>query len=323
MERRSFLQTALAAPFAGVVGGALGATSHDAMPAWPPSDSFPLWPGRPTGSPVALPTYQPRMEGAPGAKELHLRGIAEPRLNVFRPTNPDGRAIITCPGGGYEFLSVQNEGIDAAQRFTREGITVAVLTYRLPGEGWRNRANVPLQDAQRAIRLLRARAATFSINPKRIAIMGFSAGGHVAASLMVDHDQQVYAPVDAADRQSARPALAALLYPVISMDLSITHKGSRDHLLGPSPSAELILRRTASRHVEAGAPPCFLGQAIDDTVVPVQNSLDMLAACGAANVPVEAHLFEKGGHGFGFHLAAGTSGALWPDLFLRWSRDHL
>lgn len=180
-------------------------------PAWPSREMYRLWPKRAPGTPAKLPEPNPTMNGPRGARELWLRGIAEPQLHVFRPAKPDGSALLTLPGGGYQFLSVQNEGLDAAQRFNALGTTMFVLAYRLPGEGWANRHLVPLQDAQRAMRLIRSRAAEFHVDPARLGVLGFSAGGHLAADLATAYREQIYAAVDAADRLSARPNFVGLV----------------------------------------------------------------------------------------------------------------
>jgi acetyl esterase/lipase len=230
--------------------------------------------------------------------------------------------MLAVPGGGYGFLAVQNEGLHPAERFNAEGTTVFVLTYRLPGEGWTDRSVAPLQDAQRAMRLIRARAAEFRIDPARLGILGFSAGGHLASDLAVSFDEPVYKPVDGADAQSAKPAFAGLIYPVTSMAVGLTHGGSRDNLLGPSPSPQLIAARSPLQHVGAATPPCFLVHAFDDGTVPVANSIAWITACEKAKVPVEAHLLAEGGHGFGLHLPASNTGSRWPDLFALWMRRH-
>lgn len=257
----------------------------------------------------------------PTYRQLWVKGIAVPEVSVFRPALPDGSAILAIPGGGYGFLAVQNEGMHAAERFNAEGTTVFVLSYRLPGEGWANRALVPLSDAQRAIRLIRARASEFRIDPNRLGILGFSAGGHLAADLSVSYDQPAYAPIDAADRLSARPAFAGLIYPVATFQ-SFTHAGSRDALLGPNPPAALLHARSPDLHVTPATPPSFVVHAFDDGLVPVDNSLAWITAARAAKTSVEAHLFAEGGHGFGLHLPRNNPGSRWPDLFALWMRRH-
>jgi acetyl esterase/lipase len=326
IARRGFFGTALAAGLAAAAPAAAKdwgspptpAEGDPDAPSWPSREHIPLWPKSPPGAPSRLPIFAPTMNGPHGARELWLRGIAGPELQVYRPARADGSALLVLPGGGYEFLSVQNEGLDVAERFNAERSTVFVLAYRLPGEGWVERHLVPLQDSQRAMRLIRSRAADFRIDPARLGVIGFSAGGHLAADLATAFAQRTYAPVDEADRLSARPAFAALIYAVTTLRPSESHPGSRDHLLGDNPPAPLVDARSPVLHVAAGTPPCFLVHAFDDGTVPVANSLDWIAACRAAKVPVEAHLFGEGGHGFGLHLPANLPGARWPDLFAAW-----
>ncbi|MDB5691017.1 MAG: alpha/beta hydrolase [Alphaproteobacteria bacterium] len=299
------------------------ATGDPDAPFWPSRERFPLWPKSPPGVPRQPPAFNPTMNGPHGARELWLRGVAVPEVHVFRPARSDGSALLSFPGGGYEFLSVQNEGLDVAERFNAYETTVFVLTYRLPGEGWADRHLVPLQDAQRAMRLIRSRAADLRIDPARLGIVGFSAGGHLAADLAASFAERTYAPVDAADSLSARPAFAGLVYPVTSLRPHIGHAGSSKMLLGDNAPEPLVDARSPALHVGADTPPCFLVHTLDDPVVPLENSLDWIAACRAARVPVEAHLFGEGGHGFGLHLPWTLPGSRWPDLFQAWiKRNH-
>jgi acetyl esterase/lipase len=215
------------------------------------------------------------------------------------------------------FVSVQNEGADFAAKLNERGYTVFVLVYRLPAEGWQQGEDVPLQDAQRAVRVIRANAARWAIDPRTLAVVGFSAGGHLAATLATDFAQPVYAAVDAADAGSARPFAAALIYPVVTMSLPGTHAVSRELLLGPNPSATQVARRSAQLHVGADTPPLFLVHALDDPAVPVTNSIDLLAPMRAANRPVEAHLLQEGGHAFASGYP-GSPTATWIGTFDAW-----
>ena len=324
--RRAFLGSGLA-----MIAAAAGAQEyHDpseiasgpAAPPWPSHERFALWPGSPPGAPRRLPRPAWTTSGDPGYRQLWIKGIAVPEVNVFRPAQPDGSAILAIPGGGYGFLAVTNEGVDAAERFNADRTTVFVLTYRLPAEGWSNRSLVPLQDAQRAMRLIRSRAADLRIDPARLGVLGFSAGGHLAADLAVSFDQPVYKPVDAADALPARPAFAGLIYPVTTLEAG-THGGSRDNLLGPNAPAALLAARSPVLHVTSATPPSFVVAAFDDGTVPIdQNSLGWIDACRRAKVSVEAHLLAQGGHGFGFHLPRDNPGSRWPDLFALWMRQH-
>ena len=287
---------------------------------WPPAEVIPLWPESPPGriDGFEVPAVP---EGWPGGAwpASFLRRTAMPTLNVFRPAKPNGEALLICPGGAYVFVSAAKEGVDVARLFTALGVTVFVLSYRLPGEGWHNRADVPLQDAQRAMRLIRSRAAAFAIRPDRVGVLGFSAGGHLAATLAVDHAETVYSPVDRADRESARPAYAGLIYPVILTTGPHVHARFRSELFGPSPSQALVARRSADRRVTSATPPCFIAHAADDTTVPVEHSLAMQAALRTAKIACEAHFFTEGQHGFGIGRA-GQPNALWPQLFDAWAR---
>jgi acetyl esterase/lipase len=168
------------------------------------------------------------------------------------------------------------------------------------------------------MRIIRTRAASFGIRTDRVGVLGFSAGGHLAATLAVDHADPVYRPVDAADAQSARPDHAGLIYPVIFTDGPYAHKRSRAELLGPDASPDLVARRSPNLRVSPATVPCFIAHATDDATVPVENSLQMLAMLRAAKIRCEAHIFEEGGHAFGIGRA-GQSNALWPELFARWA----
>jgi acetyl esterase/lipase len=287
-------------------------------PPWPSREHYPLWPGKPPGAPSKLPVPNHSMNGFKGARELWIRGVPSPEIHVYRPPQPDGSALLTIPGGGYDFISVHNEGLAVAQRFLSRGTTLFILTYRLPAEGWADRSTVPLQDAQRAMRLIRARAETFSIDRERLGVVGFSAGGHLAADLATAHQESVYRPVDSADRQSARPAFAILVYPVTTLVARSAHTGSAHKLVGENATSAALEARSPALHVTPETPPSFLVHAADNDVVPLSNSLDWLAACGQHKVPVEAHIFEKGGHGFGVRLSRELPGSRWPELAGLW-----
>lgn len=284
-----------------------------------PAEVLPLWPGRPPNAPAVLPLARLTDRTATsGFQDRIVTDIGEPLMTVFRPKAPNGAAALLIPGGGYIRVVIDKEGFEVARRLAEAGVTCFVLRYRLPREGWTSR-DAALQDAQRAMRLIRAGAATYGVDAGRILAMGFSAGGHVAASLATAHDRTTYEPVDAADRLPARPDLSGLVYPVIEMSRPFAHVGSREALLGKDPPAALEAAYTPHRHVTARTPPTFLVHATDDASVPVDNTLLYLSALRAARVPAEAHLFEEGGHGFGIHLARGKPAAVWPELLLAWA----
>jgi len=291
-------------------------------PLFPPKERFPLWPARPPGAPAKPIVPNWTMNNEAPNRELWIRGVPFPEVHVYRAPRPDGSALLVLPGGVYEFLSVQNEGLDPAQRFNAERMTVFILTYRLPVEGWSNRSNVALQDAQRAMRLIRSRSRELGIDAARLGVLGFSAGGHLAADLAVSHQEHVYDPVDAADRLSARPSFVGLVYPVISLDTAISKGNSSPNLVGPGATPELIAARSPARHVAANTPPSFIAAAFDDPLIGIDNSLMWIDACRRAKTTVEAHLFSEGGHGFGLHLPKDMPGSRWPHLFSLWLRKH-
>ena len=291
-------------------------------PRWPPGEHFPLWPGKPPGAPAAPIKPDWTMNGPKGERQLWIRGVPFPRVHVFRPARPTGSALLVIPGGGYGFLSVQNEGANAARRFTADGITVFVLEYRLPGEGWSNRHLVPLQDTQRAMRLIRSRAKTFNIDPLKLGVLGFSAGGHLAADLAVSHAERAYPSIDAADTQSAKAAYVGLAYPVVTLIDPGGASQSADRLLGPSPTRALLESRSPLLHVTREMPPSFLAHAMDDPLVPPTNTFRWVEAARKAGAVVESHVFAEGGHGFGFSLSRDLPGSRWPDLFTLFLRKY-
>lgn len=208
---------------------------------WPayPAEEIDLWPGIPPGAPAVLPTEEVIETGTEKHHGRMVKGIARPRMKVFRPSKPNGAALLVTPGGGFSVIVIDVEGYQIGPWLAERGWTVFVLYYRLPGEGWANRADVPLADAQRAMRLIRSRAAHHGFDPAKVAALGFSAGGHVCGDLATRFDARVYEPIDAADRLSARPAVAAPIYAVQSMSAPLAHGGSRDMLLGPNASPEM------------------------------------------------------------------------------------
>jgi acetyl esterase/lipase len=290
--------------------------------AWPanPVDTIELWPGLPPGAPSPLPVQQLTDNGNRDRPSRLLRGVARPFMKVFRPARPNGAALLVTPGGGYSVIVVDAEGYQIGPWLQAREWTVFVLYYRLPGEGWANRANVPLADAQRAMRVIRSRASEYAIDPERVGALGFSAGGHVCGDLATRHTARVYTPVDAADRLSARPRIAAPIYAVQSMSSPLAHRGSRDALLGPAPTSATERRHSPAHNVSVDTPPMFLAHAEDDEVVASGNTLAMREALIAARVPVETHLFAAGGHGFGLPGPAGEPARHWPELFALWAR---
>lgn len=319
VTRRRALQSLLAAAGASASVGTGVATDAPALRASDPDEVFSIWPGTPPGS-DAVEVHEEIIErpNAAGLRDRIVRSVTVPRITVFRPRGKPRGALLLLPGGGYRHVVVDKEGFETARWLADRDIAVFVLYYRLPADGWAAGPDAPLQDAQRAMRVLGARASTWAIDPERTGVIGFSAGGHLAARLACCHSRHVYAAIDAADQLSARPSIAGLIYPVITMDAAFAHAGSREQLLGLAPSAERVHEYSADTSAAAGAPPTFILHAGDDASVPVENALRMERALRAAGVPVDLHVFSTGGHGFGLRAIAGKPVSIWPQLFHDW-----
>jgi acetyl esterase/lipase len=247
-------------------------------------------------------------------KNDRLSKVTNPTLTVFVPENPNGTSVIICPGGGYQFLAINKEGYKVAEWLNTLGITAFVLKSRLPSDEIMEDKSVgPLQDAQEAVRYIRRNAEKWNLDTQKIGVIGFSAGGHLAATLSTTYDEVVY---DAEIEISAKPNFAMLIYPVISMTNEITHQGSRNRLLGKNPSEELVQKFSAEQLVNADTPPTFLVHAADDKGVVVENSMNYFSALRTHKVIAEMHLFQSGGHGFGLGNK-GTSQS-WTEQAEKW-----
>jgi hypothetical protein len=235
--------------------------------------------------------------GAPGALGTSSNDI--PTLTVYLPdaTNASGAAMVICPGGGYQILA-PHEGNDYALWLNQHGITCFVLKYRLGSHGYRHPAM--LHDAARAVRWVRAHAETYQLDPHRVGIMGSSAGGHLAATLLTHFDAGDAGSSDAIERQSSRPDLGILCYPVITMG-EFSHGGSRQNLLGTNPPPELVAELSAEQRVTTNTPPCFLWTTFEDNAVPMENSMMFADALRKNQVPFALHIYEKGRHGIGLN----------------------
>lgn len=243
-----------------------------------PASSIPLW-----------------VDAAPGALGNSAHDI--PTITPYLPSSETatGSAVVICPGGGYGQLA-EHEGEGYARFLNENGIAAFVLKYRLGSNDYRHPAM--LQDASRALRLVRANASTWGIDPTRIAIMGSSAGGHLASSLLTHFDAGQPDHTDPVERQSSRPDVGILCYPVITMGPG-THQGSRRNLLGAEPSADLIALLSSEKQVTADTPPTFIWHTAEDAAVPVSNSLAFATALASHGVPFGLHVYEKGAHGLG------------------------
>ncbi len=324
MDRREVLGLGAAA-LAGLTARATGEDMNAAgVLSTDPTEIYPLWPGTPPGG-EGVHLEAKIVERSTQTDIFHDRFVTDigtPEIQVFRPERPDGSAMLLAPGGGYIRVVIDKEGVEAARRLNASGVTVFILRYRLPAEGWANGADVPLQDAQRAMRIIRSRAREFGIDSNRLGVLGFSAGGHVAAWLATRPYDRVYTPIDEIDALDAKPVFAALMYPVITMGVG-AHPGSRDHLLGANPSQQREAAYSCEKLVTDKTPPSFIALAADDDVVPpMTNGIAMFDALRTAKVPAELHVFEKGGHGFGIRLAHGEPASAWPELLLHWAYSH-
>jgi len=266
---------------------------------------------------AAEPMGVPLWPGPAPVGDGSVDGVGKPRITVHLPAAPNGAAAVICPGGGYGGLVTGAEGHGIAEWLGHHGIAGIVLEYRLPA----GRSVVPLLDAQRAIRTVRSRAAEWKIDPTRVGIVGFSAGGHLAATAATQPAAGDPAAADPIDRLTARPDFAILVYPVITMgDAAGTHPGSRRNLLGPEPSAELVRRFSAEQQVTADTSPTFLAHAEDDQPVPIGNSVMFHDALVAQGVPTRLLRLPNGGHGLDGYK--GPSWDAWQTGAIAWLRER-
>ena len=254
--------------------------------------------------------------GKPGGGHQSLSHVSRPTLTIFLAPKDkaNGTAVIICPGGGYVHLAIDHEGYEVARKLNEMGVAAFVLKYRLPSDSTMIDKTIgPLQDAQKAIQLVRENAGVWGVNANRVGIMGFSAGGHLASTAGTHFTRAV---IDNKENISLRPDFMILLYPVISFSDSIGHRGSRDNLIGHNPSAAVILEYSNEMQVTPQTPPTFLVQAGDDRTVKVQNSLDFYEALHRNGVPAEMHIYPGGGHGFGLHNP--TTNDQWIERLQEW-----
>lgn len=255
--------------------------------------------------------------GAPGA--VGEKAADKPSLTVYLPTerNATGTGVVVCPGGGYAGLAIDHEGHEIAEWLNTLGVAAFVLKYR---HGMRYHHPAPLQDAQRALRMVRHNAKQWGVDVDRVGILGFSAGGHLASTASTHFMDLQPDPSQPVNRESARPDFATLIYPVISMTTDYIHQGSKDHLLGENPDPELVEHLSNEKQVQANTPPTFLVHSSNDPVS-VKNSMYYYLALQEANVPAEMHIYETGGHGYGLapHDPVLSS---WSDRWEGWMRKR-
>lgn len=275
-------------------------------------------------SPEQMLLWPQNMPGAGGPKGENsetawgaVSHVATPELTVFQAERPNGGAVLIVPGGGYRTISVGGEGYSAAKWLNDRGYSAFVLTYRLPGEGWTDGPKVSVEDAQRALRLIRANAASYGIDKGRVGIMGFSAGGHLAGLAASRFGDAFYEPVDKIDTNSDRPDWAALVYPVITLEAPFTKTSTHKQVVGHASNPVLENEWSVQTEVNGRMPPVFLVHAEDDPIVNIKQSEIMVSACQHAKVPVEFLRLPTGGHGFAMGRA-GTASIDWSRSFDKW-----
>ncbi len=282
---------------------------------------------------LSLSAAQPANPVVPlwDGKAPHAVGDSDadkPSLKVFRAEKPNGAAVVVCPGGGYGFLADDHEGKQVAEFLNTLGVTAFVLKYRIVTKDRPGPLHpAPLEDAQRAIRLVRAKAKEFGIDPKRVGIMGFSAGGHLASTAATHFNVGGLKNDDDVEKESCRPDFAILAYPVVTFDDAATHKGSRTNLIGANPDAKLVELYSNEKHVTKETPPTFIFHTNADTAVVPENAVRFYLACKKAGVPVEMHIYEKGRHGVGLGRDPKWTGgeksvATWPDRLADWMKSR-
>ena len=246
--------------------------------------------------------------------------VKTPTITIYTPNeiSVNGTSIIVFPGGGYSHLSMNKEGEKIAKWFNSLGITAFVLKYRMPSdEIMKDKSIGPLQDAQEAVRMVRRNAKKWNLDSNKIGVIGFSAGGHLAATLSTRYEEKTY---ESTDNTSSKPNFAILIYPVISMNSAITHKGSKEKLLGLNPSQELTDKFSCELHVNSTTPPTFIVHASDDKSVPVENSINYYLALKNKKVQTEMHIYEKGGHGFGLGIIDTSKN--WTNDCVNWLKSN-
>lgn len=311
LDRRTLLGMASLAATAMAAGAARAQT-----PTKPEPEVIDLWPGAP---PPAGKARGEEVVLRDGSHDGSVTNVVRPRLRVFRAAKPNGTAVVIAAGGGYRRINIRQTSEAMARWCNVMGVTAFVLYYRLPVDGWEPQA--PFQDMQRAMRLVRGRAAEFGADPAKIGAVGMSAGGHLVGMIASRSDTAFYPAVDAADALSSRPDFTGLIYPVITVKPPYDDTQTRRMMAGERPTAEQSAAMSVETWVNANTPPTFLAQASDDPISSIQNSLIMYQAMLKAGAPVEMHLFEQGGHSFNMG-APGTTSTAWPVLFSSWAKSH-
>ncbi|MDE2181975.1 MAG: alpha/beta hydrolase [Alphaproteobacteria bacterium] len=286
-------------------------------------EAIDLWPSPPAGAlhPDMAEVVE-QTSSNPDYSSRRLKGVLNPRVVALPADMPNGAAMLIIPGGGFAWNYFDHEGYHIADVLNRAGITCFLLIYRLAQDGWSDPVSVGPADAQRAMRVIRANAARFHIDPTRLGVMGFSAGGFLTATLATRYSASLYAPVDDTDQLSAQPFLAAPIYPVQSVDPAYAYSGVAPVLFGGPPTPAQIREWSPDLNVTSEAASSFLAHAEDDTTVLVANTVRLRDAMVGAKVTVETHLFAHGGHGFGTGYLPNSPDGLWLPLFLKFAREQ-
>jgi len=310
IARRSLIGTsALLAALAGLAP-ALPLAAAGAAP-----EEILLWPGRPPGEGKVT---GPEKIGGPGSGYGAVSNIATPRMRVYRPAVPNGAAVLVAGGGGYFRIQLWKESTPAAEWLQARGFTVFELIYRLPNDGWD--AAAPFMDAQRAMKIIRTRAGEFGIEPAKIGIMGFSAGGHLAGFTAYQPERALYAGADAYEQVSARPDFAVLLFPVVTLRKPYDTTRTRREIVGEKASTRAETEWSLDTHAGKDAPPTIIFAAADDAITPPGHGILLFETLTAAGASAELHLFRDGGHGWGLGKP-GQVISQWPGLFEHWARS--
>lgn len=305
LGRRALLKSVAGLAASAALGAAVELQAHE----W---EEIPLWSGRPPGKGTVT---GPEKIGSEGAGFGAVSNISNPRMRVYRPSTPNGRAVVICGGGGYFRIQLWKESTPAARWLQNRGYTVFELIYRLPNDGWE--ASAPFADAQRAMKIVRTRAAEFGVRPDAIGILGHSAGGHLAGFTALQPERKLYEGTDRYEAVKARPDFAALLFPVVSLRQPFETR-SRKEIIGAKPTREAEDAWSLDTYATKGAPPTILFSAADDPTTPPAHNIALFEALNRAGASVEMHIFANGGHGWGLGTPDQTL-SQWPELFDAWT----
>ncbi len=272
-----------------------------------------LWPGTPPGNGKVT---GPEVLGDKGAAYGALWNIAAPRMRVYRPATPNGAAVLVAGGGGYFRIQLWKESTPAAEWLQAQGFTVFELLYRLPNDGWD--ASAPFMDAQRAMKIIRSRAGEYGVDPGKIGVMGFSAGGHLAGFTAYQPARTLYAGADRYEAVSARPDFAVLLFPVVTLRKPYDTTRTRREIVGEKPSSKAQDEWSLDTHVRKDSPPTIIFASADDPTTPPGHGILLFETLIAAGASAELHMFRDGGHGWGLGKP-GQVISQWPALFAKWA----